>query len=375
MLRYLGYDAQYVNDIVGFTEEQLLSWTNSDSIEVAQEIYASQGREHTTYTYEGTTFYLCRYKYVQLTYNDQTYYLDICYKQYDNQDTIYDAIESGYTFENVDSVIENTDITALNNAIAGIQGSVSILENGNYALYGRQIRQRTFSSLPDSPDYLIGIDQISTESITDDESDTVVFALGNSSKTDLYRSAELYNKSITVSYEVSFDSEELAEWFDADSSSIFTLPVEVMGQAFSVTPILKIDDETVLKGPSLNIGDTQSLYISTKTGNTTATYEEELTAGEMCSIIFDTGQISSNELLSSYQKALKNTETVNQKNGYTTDMSNSSLDESNVYNSDYLGSMLRFTGMTYFSQLDIATQTLAESNSIHYDNTLRFGII
>ena len=371
MLRYLGYDAKYVTDTVSFTKEQLLAWTNTDTIEAAKKIYSLQGRVNPQ---QNDNYYRCLYRYVQLIENGQTYYLDVCFKQYEQQDTVYDAVESGYTFDNVDAIIDNTDLNALNAAMADSQNTAALLEGNKYALYDKKIVQKSFSSLPTAPVYLTGIDQLVSDTITDEESDTIEFSFGGSSK--FYRSAELYNKPITISYVVSNDSKELADMLiGIDTSSIFSLPAKSMGQAFSVTPVLKIGDENVLTGPSLNIGSSQKFSITIRTGNTQATYEEDLTAGEICSIIFDIGMISSNELLSAYQETLQNTESVNQKHELAEDTDETLLNEANIYNSDYLGSLLRLTGVLYFAQLDIATHNLAESSDIHAENLLRCGII
>ncbi len=175
-----------------------------------------------------------------------------------------------------------------------------------------------------------------------------------------YYVLQIYIRKISLLVEVSSDSEELAEWVDIDTSSIFNLPSKAMEQSLSVTPVLKLDGQKVLSGSSLNIGSTQTLYISTTSGGVKRDYTEKLSAGEMCSIVIDTGQISANELATAYADSLKNTENINQKNNYTCDMElneslNSKLNEKNIYSTDYLGSLLRLTGVMYFSQFDISS--------------------
>lgn len=65
MLRYLGYDADYVTSEVGFTEEQLLKLTNTDSIDIAKSIM-SNCRKCTIKTINNKKYYLYNYKYVQV---------------------------------------------------------------------------------------------------------------------------------------------------------------------------------------------------------------------------------------------------------------------------------------------------------------------
>ena len=85
MLRYLGYDANYVTDIVGFSAEQLMKWSNTNSLDAALAIDSCQGRQNTTYEYEGVTYYFCDYTYVQVVDAGKTYYLDVCFKEYETQ--------------------------------------------------------------------------------------------------------------------------------------------------------------------------------------------------------------------------------------------------------------------------------------------------
>ena len=80
-----------------------------------------------------------------------------------------------------------------------------------------------------------------------------------------------------------------------------------------VTPILLVDGEEVLEGKNLKLNDKRDLVILVTTGGKDTLYTEEMTAGEMCSIIFDVGQISSNELSEAYNKALNNTSSINKK--------------------------------------------------------------
>lgn len=378
MLRYLGYDADYVTSEVGFTEEQLLKLTNTDSIDIAKSIM-SNFRKCTIKTIDNKKYYLYNYKYVQVIDSGKTYYLDIYFKKYINQSTMYDDIDSAYTLteSNIDSIIDNFDLTLLNNEMEKCSGSVDKLVNNKYALRSDKIVSKNITKLSDNLPYY-STNAVVSDSLTDNESDTISIGF-NASKQEILRVADIYKKNITISYEVSSDSKELAEWVDIDTSSIFNLPSKAMGQSFSVIPTLKVDGQKILSGSSLKIGSTQTLYISTTSGVVKRDYTEKLSAGEMCSIVIDTGQISVNELATAYSDSLKNTETINQKNNYTCDMElnenlNSKLNEKNVYSTDYLGSLLHLTGVMYFSQFDISSQALAERNNIHTENHVRFGI-
>ena len=110
MLRYLGYDANYVTDIVGFSAEQLMKWTNTDSIEAATKIYSCQGRENTTYEYEGVTYYFCDYTYVQLVDADKTYYIDVCFKEYESQKNSIQTLSSEASASDVERLLQKNDL-------------------------------------------------------------------------------------------------------------------------------------------------------------------------------------------------------------------------------------------------------------------------
>ena len=376
MLRYLGYEANYATSNVSFTEEQLLKWTNTNDIDVAKSIYSQQGRLHKTHNVDGKTYYSCEYKCVQLKKNDKIYYLDVCFKEYGNQGTIYDKIDSDYSFNNIDSIINNCDLNLLESEIAKSETAIKSFNGKNYALNSKKIIQKNIKEFSSNPSYIFDEEPIISESITDDESDYVVMSF-DSGKKYTFRTPELYKKNITIEYEVSSDSKELGDWFDdVDASNIFGLiATKVGGSSCSVIPVVKFDGEKIFTGPSLRIVDKQKFYITAQTGGKSTEYVEELTAGEMCSLIFDTGQISSNELAEAYNKALSNTSKINASNGLTADMSNNNLNEFNVYSSDYFGSLLRFAGVMYFSQLDISSHSIAERNDIDCENTLRFGIV
>ena len=372
MLRYRGYNAKYVESYAVFNEEQLLKWTRTENIEAAEKIYASQNRIHEKYDENGLKLYICDYYYVQVINNGKTYYLDACFKEYEKQKTVYDQLDSSYKFTDAESIIKNNDISLFETDMNAAAESAGKIADINSSLYTHKIVPETFSSLSEDDPYLY---DYAYDEIPNDKKEWVTIGFNNSCKVP-YTSAELYRKNVIVTYEVSEDSRELAEGIIADTSSIFTLPSLSLGQSFSVTPVVLVDGERVLEGPNLRIGQKQNLFIVNESNGNRIEGTEELTAGEMCSIIFDTGMISSNELAEAYNTSLNNTAKINQRNNLTLDMkSNEGIDESNVYTSDYLGSILRFMGVMYFAQMDRNTQYLSERENINAENTLKFCIV
>lgn len=374
MLRYLGYDANYVTDIVGFSAEQLMKWTSTDSIEASTKIYACQGRENTTYEHEGVTYYFCDYTYVQVVDAGTTYYLDVCFKEYETQKNSIQTLVSGTSTSDIEQILNKTDLnyldsisdTAYNNALTNLEGQ-------NYTFFSKKPIQKNVTKLPTTSPHLFNIEPTAAATLDDSRSDIIEIGFNNSNK-KTYHASDLYKKSIIVEYVVSDDTKELHEWVDFDASSIFNLPPYALGQALSVAPVVKIDGQAVLTGPAIDFEEKQTLYINSKTGGKVETYVEELSPGELCCIVFDIGTISPNELSEAYSKSVDQTSDANQKYQLNEKTDASKVNEKNVYNANYLGSILRLTGVMYFSQLDIYTQTLAENNNINCEDTVKIGV-
>ena len=374
MLRYLGYDADYVNDIVGFSAEQLMKWTNTDSIEAATSIYACQGRENTTYEYEGVTYYFCDYTYVQVVDSGITYYLDVCFKEYESQKDSIQSLSSGASKSDIERILQNTDLNYLDSISDTAYNDALIeLEGKNYALSSKKVVQKNVSKLSTAKPHLFNIEPTVSKTLDKSKCDTIEIGFNDSNK-KTYNTAELYKKSVTVEYVISYDTLELHDVVDFDISSIFNLPPYAIKQALSVSPVIKVDGQTVLTGPAINFDEKQTLYINSKTGGEIKTYTEELCPGEICCIVFDVGTISPNELSETYSKSVNQTTNINQKYQLNETSAETKVNEKNVYNADYLGSILRLTGVMYFSQLDIYTRTLAEKNNINCEDTVKIGV-
>ena len=374
MLRYLGYDANYVTDIVGFSAEQLMKWTHTDSIEAATKIYACQGRENTTYNYEGVTYYFCDYTYVQVVDSGNTYNLDVCFKEYETQKNSIQTLDSRVSTSDVERILKKTDLNYLNSISDTIyDNALTNLEGQNYAFSSKKIIQRNMTKLPSESPHLFNVEPTVATKLDDSRSDIIEIGFDNGNK-KTYHTSELYKKSLTIEYVVSDETKDLHEWLDFDASSIFNLPPYALGQALSVAPVIKIDDQLVLTGPAIDFEEKQTLYINSKTGGKVETYEEDLCPGELCCIVFDVGNISPNELSEAYSKSMDQTTSANQKYQLNEKTDASKVNEKNVYNANYLGSVLRLTGVMYFSQLDGYTQMLAEKNNINCEDTVKIGV-
>lgn len=378
MLRYLGYEANYVIANVGFTEQQILKWTNADSVHIANSILASQNRISSIMESGKEKYYCYQYFYVQVIDSGKKYNLDICFKEYAKQKTIYDDL---YKCNNSKNILTSQDFSALNNDILRSDNITSQLSGQGY-IYSQKIVNKNITALSENKIYSYISDEKSFKSISEDYSDIISIGF-NDNNLETYKSAELYKKKITVSYKVSQNSKDNAEWLSAgaplDTSTIFNLPSSVFGQPFSVVAELKIDGKSVVKTSEHNIGTEQNFIVSIKTGGETKKYVEKLTAGEMCSVVLDMGHISANELSESYIKSLENTSAVNNKykltEAFVNESKNNSLSENNIYTSEYFGELLRLTGLMYFAQVDITSHALAEKERVYNESLLRMSFV
>ena len=330
MLRYLGYDANYVTDIVGFSAEQLMKWTNTNSLDAALAIYSCQGRQNTTYEYEGVTYYFCDYTYVQVVDAGKTYYLDVCFKEYETQKNSIKTLDAGASASDVERILQKTDLNYLDSiSDSTYNNAMTNLDGQSYAFSSKKIVQKNITKLLTTSPHLFNVEPTVTEKLDDSRCDIIEIGFNNSNK-KTYRASELYKKSVTVEYVVSDDTMESNEFLDFDASSIFNLPPYVLGQALSVAPVIKIDGQAVLTGPAIDFDEKQKLYINSKTVGKIETYEEELSPGELCCIVFDVGTISPNELSEAYSKSINQTAADNNSYQLNESTKASKVDETNV---------------------------------------------
>lgn len=376
MLRYLGYDADYVTAGAGFTAEQLIKWTNADSMDEAKAIYACQGREITTYDYEGVTYYFCDYTYVQVVDKDTTYYLDVCFKEYETEDNSIQSLNTAVEPKEIEKILQKSDIDYLDTVTdESYNNALTKLEGHNYTFSANRLVQKNITKLSTEQPHIYDIEPTSSETIDESKCDIIEIGFDEPSK-KRFHAAELYKKNITVEYVISDETWEYHdEWgLDFDISSIFNLPVSVLGQPMKLEPVIKVDGSIITSGPALNMAYKIPLYMNYIGCGTKKRYSEILTPGELCSIVLDIGTISPNELSEAYSNSNSQTAIVNNTYQLNESTKASKVDETNVYNTNYLGSILHLTGVMYFSQLDIYTQTLAEKNSVHCEDTVKIGV-
>ena len=195
-----------------------------------------------------------------------TYYLDVCFKEYETQKNSIQTLVSGTSTSDIEQILNKTDLnyldsisdTAYNNALTNLEGQ-------NYTFFSKKPIQKIVTKLPTTSPHLFNIEPTVAATLDDSRSDIIEIGFNNSSK-KTYHASDLYKKSIIVEYVVSDDTKELHEWVDFDASSIFNLPPYALGQALSVAPVVKIDGQAVLTGPAIDFEEKQTLYINSKTG-------------------------------------------------------------------------------------------------------------
>ena len=111
------------------------------------------------YEHEGVTYYFCDYTYVQVVDADTTYYLDVCFKEYETQKNSIQTLVSGTSTSDVERILQKTDLnyldsisdTAYNNALKNLEGQ-------NYAFFSKKPIQKNVTKLPTTSPHLFNIE-------------------------------------------------------------------------------------------------------------------------------------------------------------------------------------------------------------------------
>lgn len=153
----------------------------------------------------------------------------------------------------------------------------------------------------------------------------IIWDFQNNSKS--ITTTELYGKNVIVRY---------------DSNSV---------------PKLYIDNELFLTfksyGEETVYGVSPELIIDTNLITETNSQSVNLNVGSIYAITLDYGNISSNALENAYNDVLNVAKEVT---------------ETNVLETEYIGSFLHLAGVMYFAQLDIENYLLAQQYNVYQDN-------
>lgn len=354
MLRYLGYEADYVTGQVVITSDQLMGLTAADSIENAEKVYMLLGRPLT----RSNGKYIIERTWVKAVIDGKEYQLDVNFKKFTPAGGISDEIKA----QNLD--LDFNDYTSLGEADALFNEYKDQVSLTDVNLSGRKLINRRITKLPLNLPYICGkileeTHNIYESTIVTTDSITIYF----DSKGYSITAPSAYISPISIEYVPSSSFYDLYDGIIDKPSSIYASNNDYFtANQKTIAPALYIDNKKVYEWSSrVSIGDKQQMVIVTNTSGQERRYTEsrELIVGSIVSIVVDTQVISPQSLLTAYENYKDIKDTINEKN---------------FFESSYCDNYLNFIGNTYFAQLDIQNTIYSSAYNIYKERELSFGL-
>ncbi len=367
MLRYKGYQAEYVYGDILLKPEKAMSLTGAATAEIAADVLASGGVHVTKLKSDGKTVSIrMEHVWVRTLVPYGNYRgagegagepvwidLDTGIKEYEAVRSIYDTVDKEAIKEETDKAISSGDVSAISGIyakyaeeISGGDSGLSDTDTENTYVRKRIIKQKDEMYLPLSLQYQVDSEKETFAAVPDSFRDKVSFDVDGCNLGSYYMD-ELSGKSILLSYEAATAQD--SEILNAYGGDLFSVPA----YAVYMTPVLYVDNQAVSgKDEELlykTLGSDSSFHIvfHTKTGDTEIS--NEITTGSVYAVTFDVQSISAAELESSYNEATAYAENATWEN---------------IYSPDYMGRYLAFAGKLYFAQLDILDIMASDSYDV-----------
>lgn len=351
-LREMGYPARYVSGNITLTEAQLNSLFGSMDYQSACQHFANSGRKVTMnssqkvlkldqvwvevyvpYSMIGVTDDATKDLGVWVSLDPAIKASELKSYEVDQDNTAatkaeYDAILSEFTSD---------DVSALVDSMKDFEMSDSVKE--------RLIIQQNFAVLPSALQYTVNSRGNAFAHVTTAMSDTIRFTMDDwfdDYNMGTYRTADLYNKRVSIQYTGS-----------TGSATIFELGASAVAYN-EFTPALTIDGEIVATGPATTLGNKQSLNVTMTSGGGAESFTDELQAGSMYAIVLNTGYISEQTYNMMFDEAIKGNGVINRENAAT---------KTDYYREEQVCSFLALAGNFYF----ILDNGLSTTNAGRYN--------
>lgn len=336
-LREMGYPARYVSGNITLTEAQLNSLFGSMDYQSACQHFANSGRKVTMnssqkvlkldqvwievyvpYSMIGVTDDATKDLGVWVSLDPAIKASELKSYEVDQDNTAatkaeYDAILSEFTSD---------DVSALVDSMKDFKMSDSVKE--------RLIIQQNFAVLPSALQYTVNSRGTAFAHVTTAMSDTIRFTMDDwfdDYNMGTYRTADLYNKRVSIQYTGS-----------TGSATIFELGASAVAYN-EFTPALTIDGEIVATGPATTLGNKQSLNVTMTSGGGAESFTDELQAGSMYAIVLNTGYISEQTYNKMFDEAIEGNGVINRENAAT---------KTDYYREEQVCSFLALAGNFYF---------------------------
>lgn len=365
-LRYMGYTADYVYGKIKLTPEQAMKWTGTEDVETAIRILNIQGGKSVTKLLDSNNQIssISLYHYwveasipgLYVSGNSEeltTIYLDASYKSYTVGVSYYDELtKAGMPELNTD------DINAEN--LQKMEEALKKITEDSTNKFGRTIVQSAHNILPSQLPYTVVEPLEKFSQIDMERSDSLTIQINNNKLAQI-RTAELYNKRLTIEYDFNEESKELFEYIIDPPKTILDINDTLTSYGITIQPVLKLDGKVLGKGQSTKIASEQKLSIINHTCQNNAVIDNIIIAGSMYSIITDTQNISAHELVKSVQNAEAN-------------ISSAKSFEA-AYNDRCMGAYLDAVGKQYMSKVDIADSTLQDKYSVYSEKRTNICLV
>lgn len=350
----IGIESEYVSGTIILPLENAMNLTGAKDAESALSILKNCDSE-ASYNPDTKEISL-KHTWACSTIDGKEYHLDCSYKDYTYQETIFDEINNEYNLS-----AESFDYAQAEATYSDFYNSI----DGEYLLNDKKIVSQSISHLPDSLPYDFE-EAHRFSSISEEMSDTITFNMAGKKYT--YKSAELYGKQITFEYEA---SDILVEYSSycletiSEGDNIYDIidgakEDPLIKKYLIMKPVIKIDGEAIGYGNPTYIGNLQNTLVQIHTMNQDYEFIKEACVGSMYSFIIDYQNFASHKLTSD----------INTLYGLS-----NSVSLSNLYSSEYMGELLEYIGCTYFSELDVYSNLLAEQTNVQYTHNLSIAAV
>lgn len=354
MLRYLGYDADYITGTVEVTAEQLMGLTATDSAENAEKVFMLLGRPLT----RSNGKYIFDRTWVKALIDGKEYQLNVNFKKFNPASGISGEIKAQ------NFALDYKDYTSLSDAEVLFNEYKEQLSLTDVNISGRKLVNRKITKLPLNLPYVCA--NISEETHNHYEStvvttDSIMIGFGGTGYS--ITAPRAYISPISIEYVPSSYFYDLYDGIVDKPASIYASNNDyITANQKAIVPALYIDNKKVYEWNSrVSIGDKQQMVIVTNTSGQERRYTEsrELIVGSIVSIVVDTQVISPQTLLTAYENYKKIKDTIN---------------ENNFFESSYCDSYLNLIGNTYFAQLDIQNTIYSSAYDVYKERELSFGL-
>ncbi|MDE5936887.1 MAG: hypothetical protein K2G83_05740 [Ruminococcus sp.] len=358
MLRYLGYDADYVTGKVTITKAQLMELTATDTLENAEKIYMLLGKPLT----RSNNNYILERTWVKTVIDGKEYQLDVNFKKFKPANGISEEIKA----QNFD--LDFKDYLTIDDADALFEQYKDQASLTDINLAGRLLENKKISQFPLTLPYDCNTIIEETHDIFDSSaitSDSITIVFGKYAQS--INSARAYIDPISIQYVPCEDFyDTLGDVLDIEKPASIYAPISndyVTASQKTICPALYLNNVKICEWSNarVSIGDKQEMTIATSTGGQQYRYIEsrELIVGSIISIVIDTQTISPQALLTAYENYKKIKDTIN---------------ENNFFESSYCDNYLNLIGNSYFAQLDIQNTMYASAYDVYKERELSFGL-